>query len=102
MVLSVTPTASGGGQIDDFPVIVELAKSQLTYSLSASAQTTFANGGLPKKTNGGAYVWNVVSLDSTGWGNGTTIDVAGFNQAASTSTAPSKAVSDTWPEFLTQ
>ncbi len=85
--------------ITDLPVAVEVAPagSQMTFTVtSSSALTEFANSAL---ANQGAFVWHVVALDATGWGIGTTIDVAGFNASGG---SPPPAVSATWPLFQTQ
>jgi hypothetical protein len=84
---------SGAIQLLGLPIAVELPKAAaganpgFTAGSATGVTTEFVNGTLPPVTGTQSYAWNVVALNSNGWGVGTTID---FSSAAS------------WPFFTTQ
>ncbi|GIW71742.1 MAG: hypothetical protein KatS3mg102_1284 [Planctomycetota bacterium] len=88
------------GAIQDIPVAVEVPAG--TFSVIPGQGTpgiVFANDPLPLP---GDFVWHAVVLDSSGWGVGTTIDVAGWNQLPPNLPNPTQAqlqVINTWPYF---
>jgi hypothetical protein len=73
-----------------------------SYAPGQTAATVFGGGappGIPP-----VFQWQVIALDATGWGIGTTIDVDAFAAALGQSppAQPSSAAQATWPTFLTK
>lgn len=83
-------TSSGGVGIADIPVAVVVSPGTTSFTVGSAATAVFNNSSL--NPQGQAFAWHVVALDSTGWGIGTTIDVAGFN-------AQNQAAYASWPWF---
>ncbi len=99
VVMQIDPNQ---GSIQDIPVAVEMpAPGALTCGTTPSGGIEMANTQLPVP---GDFIVHVVALDASGWGIGTSVDVAGYNNLppglnSSNITQQQLQVINTWPYF---
>jgi hypothetical protein len=90
------------GTITDIPVAAEIPAGTWIFTCGQNnGGTEMANAAL---ANPGDFLVHVVALDASGWGVGTTVDVAGYNSlppnlSSSNITQQQLSILNTWPYF---